>query len=112
MDDKTLCRSLLRVVDSIPSSVEWGVAELADDRHIFVYDARDESTSLVLEAIAGRFGEVVALESIPSGRKDNGPLLGCLVRVDGKADEVSGQLRAAYWMATTPTEDGDSTGPF
>ncbi|TWT87999.1 hypothetical protein [Neorhodopirellula pilleata] len=111
MDEKTLCRSLLNVADAIPSSVTWGVVELADDRHVFLYDGRDESTSMIAEAIAGRFGEVVAVESIPSGRKDGGPLLGCLIDVGSNADDAAGRLRASYAIATTPSSDDDH-GPF
>jgi hypothetical protein len=112
MDDKILCRSLLRVADSIPSSSQWGVVELADDRHVFVHDRREESTSMIMEAVVSRFGNIVAVESIPSARKDHGPLLGCLVNVGSGADDAAGQLRAAYWSATTPTGDENSEGPF
>lgn len=111
MDRKTLCRSLLNVADSIPSSVPWGVVELADDRHVFLHDGRDESTSMIAEAIAGRFGEVVAVESIPSGRTNGGPLLGCLIDVGSNADDAAGRLRAAYWSATEPATESDE-GPF
>ena len=112
MDTKTLCRSLLNVADSIPSSLPWGVVELADDQHVFLHDGREEASTMIVEGVAGQFGEIMATESIASGLKDKGSLLGCLIRVDGNADEVAGKLRAAYWMATEPGSDEETTGPF
>lgn len=111
MNSRDLCRSLLALADSIPSGVPWGVTDVSQDGLVFVHDARDESTTIIMEAVAGRFGEVVAVESIPSVRIGYGPLLGCLVRVDGDASEMAGILRGAYAIATTEA-DPDSTGPF
>lgn len=110
MNPEILCRRLLRVVDSIPSTAPWGAVEWGDDC-VFIHDRRDESTTMIMESVAGRFGEVVAVESVPSDRADAGPLLGCLVNVASGADEIAGKLRAAYWTATEPNRD-EGSDPF
>ncbi|MEM9587717.1 MAG: hypothetical protein AAGA03_10600 [Planctomycetota bacterium] len=110
MNDEALCRSLLRLADAIPSTVTWHVIDLADCRTLLVVDRRDEATTMIMEAIAGRFGSVIAMESIPSSR-DAGPLLGCLIRVPGAADEAAERLRGAYAVGTA--EGGkEIEGPF
>ncbi|EMI40683.1 hypothetical protein [Rhodopirellula sp. SWK7] len=109
MDVTTLCRNYLRIFDAIPSDIPWGVVAL--ERHVIVADARDESTSMIMEAVASRFGEVIATESLESLRCDGGPLLGCLLTVSGDADDVAGRLRAAYWQATEPCGN-DENQPF
>lgn len=110
MTPANLCRSLLRVVDSIPSTIPYGATEISDIL-VFVHDRRDEATTPIMEAVAGQFGDVVSVESMPSARGDAGPLLGCLIRVTQNADEVAATIRTAYAIATTEENDSDS-GPF
>ncbi|MFG0253657.1 MAG: hypothetical protein ACF787_00945 [Rhodopirellula sp. JB053] len=109
MDATALCRNYLRVFDAIPTEVPWSVVAL--ERQVMVVDARDESTSVIMEAVASRFGEILATESVTSARCDGGPLLGCLLNVAGNADDAAGRLRAAYWQATEPASNGENQ-PF
>ncbi|MCM2372694.1 hypothetical protein [Aporhodopirellula aestuarii] len=109
MDVTSLCRNYLRIFDAIPSDIPWGVIAL--ERHVMVVDSREESTSVIMEAVASRFGTIIATESIASQRCDSGPLLGCLLHVAGDADDVEGRLRAAYWQATEPCGDRENP-PF
>lgn len=106
---KTLCRNYLTIIDSVPQPIPW--LAIAVDDCVFIVDARDEATSIIMEAVAGRFGDIVATESIPSHRADAGPLLGCLIHATCNADEAAGKVRAAYWLATEPDQDGDNQ-PF
>jgi hypothetical protein len=105
-----LCRSLLALADSIPSTMPWGVTDIRQGGLVFIHDARDESTTMILEAVASGLGSIVAAESAPSVHDERGPILGCLVRVDGDASDVAGKLRASYALATTT--DDDQPGPF
>lgn len=102
--DTIVCRNYLRLIDAIPSEVEWNV--VAIHLHVLVADSREDATSVIMEAVACQFGTVVAVESIPSQRRGRGPLLGCLISVPGKACDVEGRLRAAYWQATEPCGNG------
>lgn len=110
MEAQQLCRNYLTIIDSMPQPVTWTVISV--DRHVLVVDARDEATTMIMEAVAERFGEIIAMESIPSQRRNAGPLLGCLIRIgDGDADEIAGRVRAVYWTATV-AEQPEGGEPF
>lgn len=107
--DAALCRNYLRLIDAVPSEVAWNVVAL--HRHVLVADSRDEATTVIMEAIASQFGTIVTTQSLPSRRRNHGPLLGCLLSVSCDADEIEGRLRAAYWQATEPCGNGGNQ-PF
>ncbi|TWT73296.1 hypothetical protein [Allorhodopirellula solitaria] len=110
MDERQLCRNYIQLIDSMPQPVPWIVIAVGTD--ILVVDAREEATTMIMEAVAERFGEILATESIPSRRRDAGSLLGCLIRIDsGDVDDMAGEVRAAFWLATEPEQGGDKQ-PF
>ncbi|PHQ35182.1 hypothetical protein [Rhodopirellula bahusiensis] len=106
----TLCRDCLHVVDTVPSDVPWHVIELSD--FILIADARDEASTLILEAVASQFGQVVASESIESNHTDRGTLLGYLVKPSADLADPAGSIRAAYAIATTEATEDEEAGPF
>ncbi len=111
----SLCRSMLAVVDAIPSDVPWHVVTTDHQSLIFVADSRDEASTLEMEAIAGQFGDVVASECFHSRRIDPKPIIGCLVSIPAGSDpdETAGRLRGAYAISTNPPNDEPGfTGPF
>jgi len=117
MTHESLCRSLLRLVDAIPSSVVCHVVATDNPRLIFVADAREAVTTIEMEAVAGRFGVVVASQCFHSRRTDPKPIIGCIVEIPAgsDADETADRLRGAYHLSTDPVsgdDDPETAGPF
>jgi hypothetical protein len=103
----TICRAVIRLFDSTPTTIPWHVVDLPDGSLVAIIDGRDEATTMVMESIAGNHGRIVATESVPSVRSAAGAVLGCLVRVDGPADDAAGAIRMAYAIGTEPDRAGD-----
>ena len=107
MDDPdALLAALLSVLAATPSDVETNAIALAGtDDLILLADDREEATSLLMEGVAGRYGEVVASACVEHQHRRR-PLLGCLIRTSGSASEIAYDVRAAYVLATNePGED-------
>lgn len=64
MDAKQLCRNYLQIIDSMPQPVPWIVILVGGC--ILIVDVRDEAKARIMEAIAQRFGDIVAVAPIPS----------------------------------------------
>ncbi len=112
---KTLCRSMLGLLDAIPSSVPWHVVTTDRPAWLFIADQRPEASTLELCGIAGGFGAIIAEECFHSRRSTGHAIIGAVVEVssDRDADEAVEELRGAYALATTAAnnEPGES-GPF
>ena len=100
MTDAQLLRALLSVVAGTATDVPTNALAVAGTDCVLLTDDRDEATSLLMEGVAGRYGEVVASDCVEHQLKHK-PLLGCLVRVDGDASEIAYKIRAAYVLATS-----------
>jgi hypothetical protein len=115
MDAELLCRSMLALVDAIPSAVPWHVVAVDRPQWVFIADQRPEASTLELSGVAGGFGSVIAEACFHSRRSTGHAILGCITQVSSETDtdEAVEQLRAAYALATSSTgqEPGD-TGPF
>ncbi|QDT04348.1 hypothetical protein K227x_27390 [Rubripirellula lacrimiformis] len=115
MPDATrLCRSLLAVVDAIPSTTDRHVVALSDHpRWLFIADTRPEATTIERDAIVGQFGTIIADECLHSAR-DASAIIGSIVEIPEGADqtEAAERLRGAYHLATEPIGDGDDDQPF
>ncbi len=111
MTDGDLLRCLLALHASTPTPIAWHVAAIQPARVVIVLDSRDEASAMIIEAVAGQFGTVLATEST-SETHDGHSLIGCLIRPPGDIDDTAGRLRAAYAIATEPDADDEETGPF
>lgn len=101
MNAKQLCRNYLTIVDQTPrsESLTWLVIHVGG--YVLIVDSREECSSSTMEDVAERFGVVADTDSIPSLRDNAGPLLGCLIQIDGgDVDEITEKVRAAYAIAT------------
>jgi hypothetical protein len=92
-------RDYLRIVDAFPLAVPFHVIELTSC--ILIADSRDEATTVIMEAVASQYGEVIVTESIPSAHSDRASILGCLVKPSGDIEDAVDSLRAAYAIATS-----------
>lgn len=104
--NQSLCRNYLGIVDQTPhsNSMPWMVIHVGG--YVLIVDYRDECSTPAMEAVAERFGEIVATDSIPS-RKDAGSLFGCLIQIEGgDIDEIAGMVRDAYATATNDLKEG------
>ena len=110
MDSAGLCRSLLLLVDAIPSTRTWHVVTTDHPNWLFIADARPEALTIEMVAIASSVGEVVAQECIHSRRDDGKPIIGAIIEIGESADshDVASQLHAAYALATA----GDSVSRY
>tara|TARA_R110002073_G_scaffold59094_7_gene149253 strand:- start:3460 stop:3798 length:339 start_codon:yes stop_codon:yes gene_type:complete len=101
-DAESFCRSLLAVVDAIPSSVAWHVVATDYTGWLFIADSRPDASTLEMGAIAGEFGEIIAEQCVHSGRPGGKPIIGAIVELPAGTDqtEASERLRAAYAIAT------------
>lgn len=105
-------RRYLTIVSSIPSSVNWFA--IAVDDQVLLVDARKESTTLILEGIASKYGEVIA-SHVHEGTPATGGAewIGCLIVPNDDAETVAGKLRFLYNDNTSDSNDDPSdTGPF
>ncbi len=116
MNPEAVCRSLLHVVDAIPSDIPWHVSTTDDVRLIFVTDTRPEVSTIELAAIAGDFGVVVAQSCIQSRRLAGRSIIGALVEIPVGTDpvEASDRLRGAYLLSVgdPPADTFGPGGPF
>lgn len=109
MDDPDLLLALLSVLAATPSNVDANAIAVAGTDLVLVTDDRREATTLLLEGVAGKYGQVVASACVQHELKRR-DILGCLVRVEG--DDVraaAAKIRTAYALATA--EDGGDEPP-
>ncbi len=109
-DPSTLCRSLLAVVDAIPSTTDRHIVALPDHpRWLFIADTRPEATTTERDAIVGQFGSIIADECLHSAR-DGSAIIGAIVEIPEGADQIetAGRLRGAYFLSTEPVSEDDS----
>lgn len=107
-DHETTLAALLDFAASSPSLIGWHSIPLPSLGFVLLADSRAEGTMMILEAVAGQHGRLVA-----SGPKPGSPWIGCLVEPnESDLDAAAGELRAAYLIATTEAGTEDETGPF
>lgn len=105
-------RPLLEAIAPSSLVLPWGVAEIASCGLILAWDNRPESARSFLEAMAGRYGEV--LESDCLDFPDGQSMIGVLFRPDAiptDGTSVAGSLRADMLLAGD-TPDPDTPHPF
>lgn len=100
---------LLRLFARTPSAVPWNVVDLETDGLIVVVDSRDTASTLIVAAVAGEFGEVIATESISI---DGGDVVGCLVRASNNSREIAAMIRGAYLFAMQEGTEHHDDHPF
>ncbi|WDQ16384.1 hypothetical protein [Rhodopirellula sp. P2] len=110
MTPQDLCRNYLQILDSIPHDAPWLVLDVGGQ--VLIADRRDEASTVITEAIAAKFGEVVAVVSHTSHRRGGGDWLGVLLDIEGDPENTAARLRGAYAVGTTPDPDPDESGPF
>ena len=104
--------AIMEAVAAIPAKADWHVAPIRSLGCLFLADDRDEATTIILEAIASKHGEVVAVTSIDvtaSGRE----LLGCLIKpTEMDLEKAADILRGSYAMGIGAGLDDDKPQPF
>tara|TARA_R110002072_G_scaffold302894_1_gene489537 strand:- start:16644 stop:16973 length:330 start_codon:yes stop_codon:yes gene_type:complete len=102
-------RCLLRLFVRTPTPVPWNVVDLETGGLIFVVDARNTASTLIMSAVASQFGEVVAMDSVAV---DGDEVIGCLVRSVEKSREAAAMIRGAYHFAMRENEETDEEHPY
>lgn len=92
---------LRAIVDTHPlermPELPWQIS-IVTERHACLWDARDDSSQAIAEAISGQFGTVVAAVSAP--------LVGVLIESDD-IEEAAPMLTASYGAATGAPPDAE-----
>lgn len=101
-DHHTLLVAILRaVVDTHPlqrsPELPWQLS-IVTDRYACLWDAREDSSQAIAEAISGQFATVVAAVSTP--------LVGILVESDD-IEDAAAMLTASYGAATGAPPDAE-----
>lgn len=94
--------SMLEAIAATAAVVPWGIAELDSMGAVFIWDARPDASTAIMEAIATEAGEVIDVHSIVTrhGRE----IIGMIVKPNENAplDESAGLLRTRYAIAMGP----------
>lgn len=103
-------RPLLEAVAPSRKVLPWGVAEITSVGLMLAWDNRPESARSFLEAIAGRYGEVLETDCLDF--PDRLSLIGVLIRpTEADTASVAGRLRADLLLAGN-SPDPDTPHPF
>ena len=98
----------LDIFASIPDPIGWYVVPLESYGLLLLVDSRDSMPLPVMEALAGKAGDVIVTVSKPGTN-----WAGCLIRpAAASLADAAGALRAAYAISTAEQSDDDETGPF
>lgn len=100
MDDEQILTVLLESWGNHPLGIKWNAVPLESIGRVFLCDARNEATMLIIETIGDQYGTVTALNSHTN---EIGTICGCLIIPEGySVQDAAGRLRFGYTLANDP----------
>ncbi|WP_168566859.1 hypothetical protein [Crateriforma spongiae] len=99
-------RIILETLSQAAASVPWHVVAVDSCGLVALVDLSDDAPHTIAEAVAGRWGDVVATATLETA---TATAWGCLVKPAGDVQQTADRLRAAYALAI---DAGGDEGPF
>lgn len=110
MDDHQTLTVLLTATASQHQNPSWNAASLPSINRVYLFDASDAASLIIIEAIAGQQGTVTATGSHTS---ELGTVCGCLIEPgDNDAKATAARLRLSYMLAINPDDSEPADEPF